>query len=1276
DGEKGKASAACPIDVVTGAMFTLELCDAFLPSTHDVWWGRQYRSSGAERSCGIGFGWWHGYAWRARVRHGQLVLIDGHGIASEHPIPTDEADIVAPFGRTLARRGDKLVVAEPSGLVRILSPHECGWLLLVAERDRHGNTIRIEHDASGAVVAVLDPVGRRIERTVDGLTQRYTAVAHDAEGREHRLPLFTYELDERGDLRRAIDAAGFAWEYRYDARHHLIEERRPDGLRFHFVYERKATTGIRRCLETWGDLEGADILAALGRETVREVVPAGERPRGIFHTRFEYVPDSFETTVLEGDGGTHRYVGNELGLVTMHVDARGNASTLTYDEHGNVLERASSTGGGSKTEWSPDGLFLRATDAGGGTYEVVRNDAGFPVELRTPLATSRLEYDVRHNVSAIVDPCGATTTLHVNRLGEPIEVGYPDGTRRTHRYDGHGNLVEVGDLRGWQTRCGYDPFGRLTEVKTRGGARWQLTNDRRGLTTRIDGPDGRSVHYEVDSLGRPVRVARSDGHVATFRYVADAVVEKASSGGPTVRYGFDALCRGLWIENGAGDHHLVRRDAAGNIVWDRTFAGIERRFRLDADERLEWLEHADGSGVAFEYDERGQLAAVDANGAIERYRYDAEGVLVGASNADVDVTLTRDPLGRLLDEAIVAAGFRYEVRHERDAVGRVVRKIHSTGWSLERSYAPDGGVGELRITSEDGAATLSVRRDAVGRVCSQQLGEASLATEYDALGRPTVVAARCGREELAERRYTWSPIGPVARVTDSRHGARSYELDASGRPTEVSGLGESSRFGYSAHGTPLPSEAEVRLGPDGRVVRNAAGRYRWDPRGRLVGVEPTEGSSWTHRYDAYDRLVESRRADGVRVENVFDPFGRRIAQRVGSDTVWFGWDVDAAVEEIDPRGRATRRVFQADGFLPLLERDGREPWQLVATDATGTPWLFFDERGVTGELDLTTSGATARSTGRVGRLRFAGQRADDLTGLAYQRFRFYAPPIGQFTSPDPLGLAASLQDVTFVKNPTLLLDPLGLMVVCFSDDPMAMAYAQERARSTRQGYLHYRNAQQGSLAGQGSLDLVTHGDPGVMQVGGNTGPNGAYDGNSGYIPAANVGHWLRNQGFGGSHINLLSCNGATRPAGGGASAAQQLADQTGATVTGANNYVYPYSQYDPAQERHIGPGYVGGAQPPNGWAPKGGGWETVGPSNQAGRTAPGGGPNPHIPRGFDPMQDMSAGGAPRPGAQSGATQPVVPAVGQGGTQPTTPAVGQGGTNPIGQAPGGPATPWG
>ncbi|MBM4356713.1 MAG: hypothetical protein FJ096_01250, partial [Deltaproteobacteria bacterium] len=44
DGKKGKASAACPIDVVTGAMFTLELCDAFLPSTHDVWWGRQYRS--------------------------------------------------------------------------------------------------------------------------------------------------------------------------------------------------------------------------------------------------------------------------------------------------------------------------------------------------------------------------------------------------------------------------------------------------------------------------------------------------------------------------------------------------------------------------------------------------------------------------------------------------------------------------------------------------------------------------------------------------------------------------------------------------------------------------------------------------------------------------------------------------------------------------------------------------------------------------------------------------------------------------------------------------------------------------------------------------------------------------------------------------------------------------------------------------------------------------------------------------------------------------------
>ncbi|UKD16510.1 RHS repeat-associated core domain-containing protein [Burkholderia aenigmatica] len=37
-------------------------------------------------------------------------------------------------------------------------------------------------------------------------------------------------------------------------------------------------------------------------------------------------------------------------------------------------------------------------------------------------------------------------------------------------------------------------------------------------------------------------------------------------------------------------------------------------------------------------------------------------------------------------------------------------------------------------------------------------------------------------------------------------------------------------------------------------------------------------------------------------------------------------------------------------------------------------------------------------------LRYAGQYADDSTGLHYNTFRFYDPDVGRFINQDPIGL--------------------------------------------------------------------------------------------------------------------------------------------------------------------------------------------------------------------------------------------------------------------------------
>jgi RHS repeat-associated protein len=59
-------------------------------------------------------------------------------------------------------------------------------------------------------------------------------------------------------------------------------------------------------------------------------------------------------------------------------------------------------------------------------------------------------------------------------------------------------------------------------------------------------------------------------------------------------------------------------------------------------------------------------------------------------------------------------------------------------------------------------------------------------------------------------------------------------------------------------------------------------------------------------------------------------------------------------------------------------------------------------------------------------LRFQGQYFDEETGLHYNRFRYYDPECGRFTSQDPIGLLGGVNNYQYVPNPTGWVDPLGL----------------------------------------------------------------------------------------------------------------------------------------------------------------------------------------------------------------------------------------------------------
>lgn len=110
-------------------------------------------------------------------------------------------------------------------------------------------------------------------------------------------------------------------------------------------------------------------------------------------------------------------------------------------------------------------------------------------------------------------------------------------------------------------------------------------------------------------------------------------------------------------------------------------------------------------------------------------------------------------------------------------------------------------------------------------------------------------------------------------------------------------------------------------------------------------------------------------------------------------------------------------------------------------DQLGTPNELTDDKGeVVWLADYEAWGNTEKviyneikinqvpvSQTHLQTIRFQGQYFDEETGLHYNRFRYYDPDMGMFTTRDPIELNGGMNVFAYAPNPTSWVDPLGLM---------------------------------------------------------------------------------------------------------------------------------------------------------------------------------------------------------------------------------------------------------
>ena len=516
----------------------------------------------------------------------------------------------------------------------------------------------------------------------------------------------------------------------------------------------------------------------------------------------------------------------------------------------------------------------------------------------------------------------------------------------------------------------------------------------------VTDPKGAVTRYRYDIAGNRVRTDSPDAGTQTDRYdAAGNLVEHTDALGQTTRYHYDALDRPLRIEYADGQTVTYRYDSAphgiGRLVRITDPAGTTER-RYDRLGRLRRERHTDPQGhrrvVRYRYTRDGRLRRiVYPSGRVLDYRY-RHGRLhaLRLDGRPLIRAIRYTPAGRLAGWTW-ADGTRYTRQY--DAAGRLQRLDHPDG-PLQLRYDRSGNLVEER----QAAHRRHYRYDAASRLTGAQAPEYDLSYRYDPNGNR--LQARDGGQEHS---YGYAP--------DSN---RLTERD----------------------GQAVQSDAA------GHLVDDGAHRYRYDARGRLVGVDGQD----RYQYNALGQRA-SRRIDRPYILTAdLDGDGRigrhdRHLLHEAIEARHYLYRGAALLGEYDTGGRPLQEIVWLND-LPVILIEGRRLYRIY-TDHLGTPRALTDRHGrlvwrwnprpfgdSPAEEDPDGDGRRL-----VFELRFPGQYRDAETGLYYNYFRYYDPATGRYITSDPIGLSGGSNLYVYVRgNPISWVDWLGLIWVTVDVD--------------------------------------------------------------------------------------------------------------------------------------------------------------------------------------------------------------------------------------------------
>lgn len=528
--------------------------------------------------------------------------------------------------------------------------------------------------------------------------------------------------------------------------------------------------------------------------------------------------------------------------------------------------------------------------------------------------------------------------------------------------------------------------------------------------------------------------------ITSYTYdLAGNVATLETPGESVTSYAYDTIGRLISETDALGKTEYYRYDATGNVTGlkDRNLNVITTAY--DAVNRPV-SKAGGGLNVSYSYDAFDNLTEmVDATGTTE-FSYTYDNLLESITYPDEktlfysyspeDNTVTKENYRE--EESVShfdSLGREVAIYENEDAIAEFVYN----GGTIERAIYENGSTdysydNAMRLTGLTSSLT-----GATGNI-----GEYSY--EYDNRGNQTKKTEIKNGESLVTE-YTYDALSRLSSVTEPDGSVTSYSFDANGNisaksithlETFVFTSGDISVSGITSHTVTYAYDANNRLLTETETVEGDAEftgtkAYTYDDAGNLIGK--TTGGDYgakaeSYVYDALGRMTEYKVGGETVATYGYNGNGERVSKTVGESLSKFYLENGNVINEGNGTAINVTNYFGATG---IFKRTSGDSESILYKNGHGDVVRKTSGTSVIRDYDYDAYGKEKTNVTDDNPFRYAGEYADEETGLIYLRARYYDSSIGRFTAEDPIKDGMNWY-VYCGNNPVKYVDPWGLAV--------------------------------------------------------------------------------------------------------------------------------------------------------------------------------------------------------------------------------------------------------